>query len=77
MRRYFMVFVFAVLYCAAAGAQQKTVTYYYTDPQGTPLAETDADGNITATFDYRPYGSESLGQASGGPGYTGHVDRPR
>lgn len=29
------------------------VTYIYTDPQGTPLAEADASGNITATFDYR------------------------
>ena len=31
-----------------------TVTYVYTDPQGTPLAEADVNGNITATFDYAP-----------------------
>ncbi|THD04525.1 hypothetical protein B1991_17375, partial [Rhodanobacter lindaniclasticus] len=32
-------------------AHAGTVTYVYTDAQGTPLAEADASGNITATFD--------------------------
>ncbi|MGB3747879.1 MAG: RHS repeat-associated core domain-containing protein [Rhodanobacter sp.] len=53
-----------------------TVTYVYTDAQGTPLAEADASGNITATFDYAPYGSQALGTAPSGPGYTGHVNDP-
>lgn len=53
-----------------------TVTYVYTDPQGTPLAEADAHGNITARFDYSPYGSIALGTAPNGPGYTGHVNDP-
>ena len=53
-----------------------TVTYVYTDPQGTPLAEADANGNITATFDYAPYGGIALGTAPNGPGYTGHVNDP-
>ncbi|WP_266158630.1 RHS repeat-associated core domain-containing protein [Dyella silvatica] len=53
-----------------------TVTYVYTDPQGTPLAEADAQGNITATFDYAPYGTIALGTPPNGPGYTGHVDDP-
>jgi RHS repeat-associated protein len=53
-----------------------TVTYVYTDPQGTPLAEADASGNITATFDYKPYGSQVLGTPKAGPGYTGHVNDP-
>jgi RHS repeat-associated protein len=53
-----------------------TVTYYYTDPQGTPLAQADAQGNITATFDYRPYGAQALGTPPKGPGYTGHVNDP-
>ena len=58
-----------------AHAQQNgTVTYVYTDPQGTPLAETDAQGNITATFDYTPYGTIALGTTPNGPGYTGHVN---
>jgi RHS repeat-associated protein len=53
-----------------------TVTYVYTDPQGTPLAEADASGTITATFDYKPYGSQALGSPKAGPGYTGHVNDP-
>lgn len=53
-----------------------TVTYVYTDPPGTPLAEADASGNITATYDYAPYGSQALGSAPNGPGYTGHVNDP-
>lgn len=52
------------------------VTYVYTDPQGTPLAEADVSGNITATFDYAPYGSQALGSPPNGPGYTGHVNDP-
>ncbi|MFC3654106.1 RHS repeat domain-containing protein [Dyella humi] len=53
-----------------------TVTYVYTDPQGTPLAEADANGNITATFDYTPYGTTALGNPPNGSGYTGHVNDP-
>ena len=59
-----------------------TVTYYYTDPQGTPLAQTDASGNITATFEYTPYGTyapqgtSTPGQNPNGPGFTGHVNDP-
>ena len=57
-------------------AQPGKVTYVYTDPQGTPLAEADASGNITATFDYKPYGGQALGGLAAGPGYTGHVNDP-
>ncbi|MBM7128794.1 RHS repeat-associated core domain-containing protein [Dyella mobilis] len=59
-----------------------TVTYVYTDPQGTPLAEADINGNITATFDYTPYGTyapagtSNPGTVPNGPGYTGHVNDP-
>ncbi|WP_266169233.1 RHS repeat domain-containing protein [Dyella subtropica] len=63
-----------MLVCLTASAG--TVTYIYTDPQGTPLAEADASGNITATFDYKPYGSLALGNPPNGPAYTGHVDDP-
>lgn len=66
-----------VLLCNYVHAQSaSTVTYVYTDPQGTPLAEADASGNITATFDYRPYGSVAMGNSPSGPGYTGHVNDP-
>lgn len=54
-------------------AQAEKVTYIYTDPQGTPLAEADASGNVTATFDYRPFGLQELGSPIPGPGYTGHI----
>jgi RHS repeat-associated protein len=63
-----------LLSCFAAHAG--TVTYVYTDPQGTPLAEADAQGNITARFDYASYGSVAMGAAPNGPGYTGHVNDP-
>lgn len=61
-----------------AHAQTDTVTYVYTDPQGTPLVEADAQGNIVARYDYTPYGSSvvSLGNPPDGPGYTGHVNDP-
>jgi RHS repeat-associated protein len=62
---------------AATHAQSKgTVTYVYTDPQGTPLAEADANGIITATFDYTPYNSQALESPPNGPGYTGHANDP-
>jgi len=40
------------------------------------LAEADANGNITKTFDYAPYGTTALGTPPSGPGYTGHVNDP-
>ena len=58
----------------AAYAAPGNVTYYYTDPQGTVLAEADAQGNVTATYDYRPYGAQAMGSPKDGPGYTGHVN---
>jgi RHS repeat-associated protein len=57
-------------------AHADKVTYVYTNPQGTPLAEADAQGNIIARYDYRPYGGVVSGQGPDGPGYTGHVQDP-
>ena len=61
-----------------AHAQTDTVTYVYTDPQGTPLVKADASGNVIARYDYTPYGSSvaSLGSPPDGPGYAGHVNDP-
>lgn len=68
------------LWCLGSNALAQTdkVTYVYTDPQGTPLAEADAQGNIVAQYDYTPYGISvpSLGSPPNGPGYTGHVNDP-
>jgi RHS repeat-associated protein len=77
MKKGFWHFIlFLMLLCVGVRVQAGTVTYIYTDPQGTPLAEAGADGSISATFDYRPYGKVSLGSAPNGPGYTGHVSDP-
>jgi RHS repeat-associated protein len=61
-----------------AHAQTDTVTYVYTDPQGTPLVKADAQGNVIARYDYTPYGNAvtSLGSPPNGSGYTGHVNDP-
>lgn len=66
------------LWLLAAVGHAGTVTYVYTDPQGTPLAEANASGTITATYDYTPYGKAVSGMsgAPNGPGYTGHVNDP-
>lgn len=72
--RWLMLWMLLATPLAHAG----TVTYVYTDPQGTPLAEADAQGNITARFEYTPYGVPvpSVGAAPDGVGYTGHVNDP-
>ncbi|MGS0998321.1 RHS repeat-associated core domain-containing protein [Rhodanobacter sp. UC4451_H18] len=67
----------AVLMLAAGQLHaEDAVHYYYTDPQGTVLAKADATGNVIATYDYAPYGSQALGMPPSGPGYTGHVNDP-
>lgn len=55
-----------------------TVTYIHTDAQGTPVMESDAQGHITARYEYTPYGVAvtSVGAAPDGVGYTGHVNDP-
>jgi RHS repeat-associated protein len=55
---------------AAVGAE--TVTYYYSNPQGTVLVRADGTGNTISSSDYRPYGSQVLGSPEHGPGYAGH-----
>lgn len=67
--------IFALLMVMVA-AHAGTITYVYSDPQGTPLAEADANGNIIATYDYTPYGTVAVGTPPKGPGYTGHVNDP-
>ena len=67
------LFSIVALWFFAIVVNASTVTYVYTDPQGTPLMEGDANGNITARFDYAPYGQQVMGMYQDGPGYTGHV----
>ena len=78
MRRGGAWLVWLVLVLWSAGLWAKTVHYYYTDPQGTVLAKTDASGHILVRSDYRPYGRpvQAQGTLPAGPGYTGHVNDP-
>jgi RHS repeat-associated protein len=66
--------VIAVSASAAQATAGRTVTYYYTDPQGTPLISTDVAGNVTRQSDYSPYGRQVLGMSVSGPAYTGHTN---
>ncbi len=52
---------------------QTTVTYIHTDPLGSVVAESDANGNVIKHYDYEPYGAVVGGQVTDGPGYTGHA----
>lgn len=71
-----LVMIAAVAMPALAQQTKTTVTYVYTNAQGTPLAEADAQGNIIARYTYRPYGVQQSGPENSGPGYTGHVHDP-
>jgi RHS repeat-associated protein len=70
--------ILLALWLLAGVAQAGTHHHYYTDPQGTVLAKTDAQGNVIATYDYAPYGQAVAGMsgAPDGPGYTAHVNDP-
>jgi RHS repeat-associated protein len=70
--------VLTLLWLITTMTHAGTRHYYYTDPQGTVLAEADVSGNITATYDYAPYGTAvaNMSPAPDGPGYTGHVNDP-
>ena len=68
----------ALLSLAHRTAVAGKVAYIYTDIQGTPVMESDAQGHITARYDYTPYGAavQGLSGSPNGPGYTGHVNDP-
>ena len=50
-----------------------TVRYQHTDSLGSPVAETDALGNIVKRNSYTPYGETFGTTVIDGTGYTGHV----
>ena len=54
-----------------AGADAK-ITYLHTDALGSPVASTDASGNVIERTHYEPYGAP-IGKVVDSPGYTGHV----
>jgi len=55
-------------------AYGQTVTYIHTDAMGSPIAATDASGNLVETSEYAPYGELLNRPVKDAPGYTGHVE---
>lgn len=58
---------------AAPAAAQEVVEYIHTDALGSPVAITDASGNVIERTVYEPYGAVVNRPLKDGPGYTGHV----
>jgi RHS repeat-associated protein len=59
--------------CVALAAAQEVVEYIHTDALGSPVAITDAGGNVIERTVYEPYGAVVNRPLKDGPGYTGHV----
>ncbi|MCC8536227.1 RHS repeat-associated core domain-containing protein [Xanthomonas axonopodis pv. poinsettiicola] len=55
---------------AAGGAE--SVTYQHTDALGSPVATTNAAGQVVERTQYEPYGA-AIGKTVDGVGYTGHA----
>lgn len=66
------IFLATLVSLSLVALAQKTVTYIHTDALGSVVATSDADGNVTQTREYEPYGQQLSG-LSDGVGYTGHV----
>ncbi|WP_208322777.1 RHS repeat-associated core domain-containing protein, partial [Stenotrophomonas sp. CC22-02] len=54
-------------------AAQEVVEYIHTDALGSPVAITDANGQVIERTVYEPYGAVVNRPLTDGPGYTGHV----
>lgn len=59
--------------CVGPAAGQEVVEYIHTDALGSPVAITDAGGNVIERTVYEPYGAVVNRALKDGPGYTGHV----
>ncbi|HGM7335748.1 TPA: RHS repeat domain-containing protein [Stenotrophomonas maltophilia] len=59
--------------CVAPAAAQEVVEYIHTDALGSPVAITDANGQVIERTVYEPYGAVVNRPLADGPGYTGHV----
>ncbi|MCW2066200.1 UNVERIFIED_ORG: RHS repeat-associated protein [Stenotrophomonas maltophilia] len=59
--------------CIAPAAAQEVVEYIHTDALGSPVAITDASGNVIERTVYEPYGAVANRPLKDGPGFTGHV----
>lgn len=76
VKKWLSLIVIGLVALAGQVRAAETVTYYYTNPQGTVLATADASGFVRTAADYRPYGAQVIGTPEAGPGYTGHVNDP-
>lgn len=64
----------AAMLALPAWAVAATVEYIHTDALGSPVAVTNASGQVIERREYEPYGRQLVPTAlSNGPGYTGHV----
>ncbi|HEL3814199.1 TPA: RHS domain-containing protein [Stenotrophomonas maltophilia] len=59
--------------CSAPAVAQEVVEYIHTDALGSPVAITDANGQVIERTVYEPYGAVVNRPLADGPGYTGHV----
>lgn len=68
----------ALVGLALAGSAHaaETVTYIYSDVQGSVLATADAQGNVISRSAYRAYGGRSAGMPAYGPGFVGGQENP-
>lgn len=58
---------------SSAAAQTTIVEYVHTDALGSPVATSDAAGNVTERRVFEPYGASLTSSPSNGPGFAGHV----
>lgn len=58
------------------GATAQTITYYHNDVSGTPIAATDAAGNLLWKESYRPYGEKLIRQATSSFNQIGFHGKP-
>jgi RHS repeat-associated protein len=63
-----------VLLCQASAAQ--TTTYLHNDVSGSPVAATDAAGNLVWKENYRPYGSKHANSAGSNANAIGYAGKP-
>jgi RHS repeat-associated protein len=62
------LFFLGVFSTAASAREVTTVTYFHNDIAGSPLAATDAAGNVVWKESYRPYGDKLRNEPASGNG---------
>ncbi len=67
-----LIKMLAMLSVAFAQGSLAATTYIHTNPQGSVIAKSDADGNIIAHYHYQPFGQRMEYGDFEGTGFTGH-----